>query len=416
MVLTGCPGAPSIVGVRGERALAERPPTCSPTGQPPSLTSCPHDSTKRMSCRIGDFLYTEETMEEKHTDSWRLWTCALSALLALATAGCSEDETCKPGSTQSCGCTTATGTGNQVCNEDGSAWGPCLPCDDGSNEDVAGCQSDCSGKECGSDGCVGSCGTCSAGENCQYGTCVPGPCQPDCSGKECGSDGCTGSCGSCGRGQACEGGSCVDATCVPDFTPECGPDECGYVHKQCWVYRNADGTVSCSSTWVSDELDESRVPCSCVDGKCVDTPSNCHISDVVDLYSEFNSATVKPAGSVSAETCDTSNYCCEPGVLVLEGGSVTVTLQVTPSSDFLKFDVEARDDYAACLSAINSCPTIQSEVYLGTFEVQGQSECKWREGFPFVPTDSSIFDGGSVKLVTSDHRIGKIRVYSCVYQ
>jgi hypothetical protein len=76
----------------------------------------------------------------------------------------------------------------------------------------------CAGKNCGSDGCGGSCGTCGgttptcnasqvcvcSGSSCsslgsQYScngsSCV---CTPNCAGKNCGSDGCGGSCGSCG--------------------------------------------------------------------------------------------------------------------------------------------------------------------------------------------------------------------------
>ncbi len=59
------------------------------------------------------------------------------------------------------------------------------------------------GKECGSwnDGGDGtlSCGGCTGSDLCSAaGSCYdPNPCIPDCSGKECGSDGCGGSCGTC---------------------------------------------------------------------------------------------------------------------------------------------------------------------------------------------------------------------------
>ena len=112
-------------------------------------------------------------------------------------------------------------------------------------------------KECGSDGCGGSCGTCPTGASCQGGTCVTadepgcvavstkgcggcacescvcgqdsyccgtkwdancvelcgqcgscGGCTPSCAGlagapMQCGSDGCGGSCGTCPSGQVC---------------------------------------------------------------------------------------------------------------------------------------------------------------------------------------------------------------------
>lgn len=69
-----------------------------------------------------------------------------------------------------------------------------------------GCTPDCSGLECGDNGCGGSCGTCGGGDVCVGGTCS---CTPDCSGLACGDDGCGGSCGTCGGGDTCAGGVCV---------------------------------------------------------------------------------------------------------------------------------------------------------------------------------------------------------------
>ena len=114
------------------------------------------------------------------------------------------------------------------------------------------CVADCSGKECGEDGCGGICGECSSNYTCSdegecvsncsldiclnydcgswdngcggtldCGSCLEGSCSsngkcvvkescvPDCSGKDCGSDRCGGSCGSCYRGESCENSKCV---------------------------------------------------------------------------------------------------------------------------------------------------------------------------------------------------------------
>ena len=68
------------------------------------------------------------------------------------------------------------------------------------------CAPDCDGKECGNDGCSGSCGSCSDGEICTgEGLC----CTPDCGGKACGDDGCGGSCEDCGEGMECSNGYCL---------------------------------------------------------------------------------------------------------------------------------------------------------------------------------------------------------------
>lgn len=63
-----------------------------------------------------------------------------------------------------------------------------------------GCEPDCTGKQCGSDGCGGSCGACSGSAMCQNGQCTQ--CTPRCIG-ECGPDGCGQSCGTCRNGYYC---------------------------------------------------------------------------------------------------------------------------------------------------------------------------------------------------------------------
>jgi len=87
-------------------------------------------------------------------------------------------------------------------------WMPCTP--------------NCLWKECGDDGCGGSCGSCAWNEECQPdGTC----CKPDCAWKECGDDGCGGSCGFCDWDEEClSDGSCCAPLC---FWSECGDDGCG---------------------------------------------------------------------------------------------------------------------------------------------------------------------------------------------
>jgi hypothetical protein len=76
----------------------------------------------------------------------------------------------------------------------------------------AACTPNCIGKECGPDGCGGSCGQCpydycSSGGQCEDSTCgvCPSPlicidgqcCDASCDGKVCGTSGCGFSCGKC---------------------------------------------------------------------------------------------------------------------------------------------------------------------------------------------------------------------------
>jgi hypothetical protein len=87
------------------------------------------------------------------------------------------------------------------------------------------CVPDCAGKECGEDGCGGTCGLCPTDHKCtEEFTCILF-CEPKCTGKQCGDDGCGGSCGDCPFQMACFEGSCQ---CNPQCNgKDCGPDGCG---------------------------------------------------------------------------------------------------------------------------------------------------------------------------------------------
>lgn len=90
------------------------------------------------------------------------------------------------------------------------------------------CVPDCTGRECGWNGCDGFCGTCPGGETCIDGTCEPGTCVPDCALRDCGPDGCGGSCGDCPQGTTCVDGGCEQDVCVPACAGKaCGADGCG---------------------------------------------------------------------------------------------------------------------------------------------------------------------------------------------
>ncbi len=104
--------------------------------------------------------------------------------------------------------------------EDPKGWNP-RECD-------FQCIPDCKGKECGPDGCGGTCGKCHQGDVClDDGTC----CHPDCTGRECGDDGCGGTCGYCIGGQeTCEAGKCVNqygCLAIPEpGCPDCACEQC----------------------------------------------------------------------------------------------------------------------------------------------------------------------------------------------
>lgn len=86
------------------------------------------------------------------------------------------------------------------------------------------CVPDCDGKQCGDDGCEGSCGECGSGLSCVEDQCEGDRCEPSCAEGTCGDDGCGGTCGPCTGGAVCVDDKC----CLPACTgKECGDDGCG---------------------------------------------------------------------------------------------------------------------------------------------------------------------------------------------
>lgn len=119
------------------------------------------------------------------------------------------------------------------------------------------CKPDCSGKECGSDGCGGLCGSCpGAAPYCAKGMCAM-QCTPDCADKDCGDNGCGGSCGNCPEGWACELSACEPQDDPPDGCevvagpgcPECYCEACvcNILPECCAIEWNAKCANMCGS-------------------------------------------------------------------------------------------------------------------------------------------------------------------------
>ena len=97
------------------------------------------------------------------------------------------------------------------------------------------CEPSCKGKECGDDGCGGSCGQCTEGKTCKDGKCEGCSCE----GKQCGDDGCGHSCGSCKDDELCDPsgqckpktacGICYESLKCDEKSLACTGDECGDV-------------------------------------------------------------------------------------------------------------------------------------------------------------------------------------------
>jgi len=224
---------------------------------------------------------------------------ALFVLGAVA-AACGEGSTtgpeplCNATETKVCACPDGK-AGTQVCNADGTAWGECSGCEtddvveeeilEGCNptcspgyeckDKVCVCIPQCTGKQCGPDGCGGQCGTCLPNQMCdEKGLCV---CKPQCDGKNCGPDGCNsgGTCGTCAQTQECnasgvcesKGGECWPNACIIDAHCE----GCPGGQNKCW----ADNHLCVECHPGKDQECPAGLKCS-ANGKCTtkDCPTN----------------------------------------------------------------------------------------------------------------------------------------------
>ncbi len=201
------------------------------------------------------------------------------------------------------------------------------------------CLADCTDKECGPDGCGGSCGECegedfcnegkcdadcpAASENCEgeikcteagggYFQCVPvsencpdklkwsdeayacegdneecvsGKCEciPDCAekDKDCGSDGCGGSCGDCPQGLTCceqsdiDEGGCATAeentcTCVCPGNPSPACDKFSNKEYASACEAECDGLVASADPTVCDEGEYCKGACPTCESECTE--------------------------------------------------------------------------------------------------------------------------------------------------
>jgi hypothetical protein len=133
--------------------------------------------------------------------------------------------------------------------------------------DDTACTADCLGKDCGDDGCGGTCGECSDGKECtDFGQCA---CIPDCEEKACGSDGCGGVCGDCGIGHVCDAGECL--ICEPNCEGlACGDDGCGGSCGECpfGFCKQGGCTVECDDLCQELECGPAGPDDACDCGKC----------------------------------------------------------------------------------------------------------------------------------------------------
>ena len=187
---------------------------------------------------------------------------------------CPKDLVCKNGVCEKPCIPSCAG---KECGDDGCG-GSCGTCPAGmtcKDFRCVGCTPSCAGKECGDDGCGGSCGKCDPSKQCINGKCI---CVPNCAGKQCGDDGCGGSCGSCPSGYYCSAGICQQE-CKPNCVGKhCGPDGCGGSCGQCPQNYYCTVNQVCEPVCIPSCAGKQCGPDGC-GGQCGGCPSDKYCSD-----------------------------------------------------------------------------------------------------------------------------------------
>ncbi len=213
----------------------------------------------------------------------------------------------------------------KTCGPDGCG-GTCGDCQDGES---------CFDGNCGTlnpaFSCAASCGYfapggCSCQENCAAtGDCCADvgtvcACFPNCTGLQCGDDGCGGSCGDCSNGD-----QCVSGLCVADL---CNPDPCS-THGSC---DSTSGACSCTSSYAGDACDTCAAGLvdypNCTPDLCAGKPDPCNGHGAC-VPVDGSCACSLGFGGTACDTCvlgsDTFPNCTDPciGVNCDDGNACT---------------------------------------------------------------------------------------------
>ncbi len=272
---------------------------------------------------------------------------------------------------------------------------PDTPMACGPNSCPAGCldvglapcknQSDCDpGQQCNAQTgmCVacGSCGSCPPGWICDVETekdpeiYVCEICTPNCSGKECGDNGCGGMCGICPSGFDCtEDGICIKE-CNPTagcFGKECGPNGCPHGcmedgTEECGPFSTCPEGLQC------DPNSNMCVPCSGNCGQCGEG-EYCAAGYVClekpDICAENNWDCGDDGTGTSCGDCDGGFLCQDHKCVVDSGDAIEETVAQPDLVEDTGFTPECPD---GTVWTGSECKTVATECPEGQTLVNGQ--------------------------------------------
>jgi len=165
--------------------------------------------------------------------------------------------------------------GGQIKNQDCTEYGQNYVCGWQTGEGyywcLNKCNNACSGKQCGSNGCGGSCGTCTAGKTCSAaGTCEAGS---------------SGGCGNITFAGVCEGNVLKYCSLDKLVVKNCGVDGkvCEYNEGLKW-YECATPQDGCVPNCVTKNMAGATVPKECGDDGCGNSCGTCQTGKVCDTF------------------------------------------------------------------------------------------------------------------------------------
>jgi hypothetical protein len=146
-------------------------------------------------------------------------------------------------------------------------------------------------------------------------------CQPNCDGRNCGSDGCSGTCGTCGACQSCQGGRCqshctaaqqclAHQSCALTCTiPNSSKPACDGFSTDCSCGETAEGGLHCRFSGCSAGLETCASTTDCPASQVCQNCSGTHRCVAICNYQCTSDAQCRPICHCSASNTEGRRHC-----------------------------------------------------------------------------------------------------------